>query len=166
MPVADLHAIPRQIGIRFELPSRFTTLSRERDTQWTVYPDNHIGRPSGSATAHTADRDTTPVLRSEPAWPWSLDDSPLGTSDFRSTKHSVRRASLVSDNGRGLQLLSNGHHGSRCWLQDDRVHWLVTARDGAPSESFQDGFFRPRRTRLPLDAAITDTIRLRPTPGP
>ena len=42
---------PRQIGLVFTLPGDCQTLSWRRKAYWTGYPDDHIGRPRGSAAA-------------------------------------------------------------------------------------------------------------------
>jgi hypothetical protein len=43
-----------------------------------------------------------------PAWPWSQDETELGTADFRSIKYGIREAALVSPDGSGLRVYAGG----------------------------------------------------------
>jgi hypothetical protein len=42
---------PRQIGVVFRLPRECDTLTWHRNAKWSAYPDDHIGRAQGTATA-------------------------------------------------------------------------------------------------------------------
>ena len=42
---------PRQIGVVFALPAGCNSLSWRRKAFWNRYPDDHIGRPQGTAAA-------------------------------------------------------------------------------------------------------------------
>ena len=86
-----------------------------------VYPDDHIGRPHGEASAlfdHPA--------KVPPEWPWSRDNTPLGSNDFRSTKRHIRWAALVLPQGPAVLVLSDGRQHSRAALASDRVHWQIS----------------------------------------
>ena len=50
---------PRQWGVVFTLPRTFDTLTWARDAQWSWYPDDHIGRPTGTARANPVARRTS-----------------------------------------------------------------------------------------------------------
>ncbi|QKW17815.1 hypothetical protein HUT16_00940 [Kitasatospora sp. NA04385] len=113
---------PSDVGIRYTLPDGTDTLTWQRDAQWTVYPADHIGRATGTATKNRASG--TDGYRTEPTWPWSQDthsyflfgkDSPAHwTNDFRSTKANVRLAKATAGaSGPGAQVESDGSDSVR-----------------------------------------------------
>jgi len=114
---------PRQWGLVLYLPREFDTLSWSRKGQWSVYPDNHIGRPLGTAKALTAGHAFK--FREMPAWDWKDDQNELGSNDFRSTKSALCWAALTSEKGPGLILVSDGKHAARAFLDGNRVGWLL-----------------------------------------
>ncbi len=114
---------PRQWGLVLYLPRGFDTLRWSRKGQWPVYPDNHIGRPLGTARALTAGRAFK--FREAPAWDWKDDQNELGSNDFRSTKSELLWAALSSEKGPGLLLVSDGRQAARAFLDGDRVGWLI-----------------------------------------
>jgi hypothetical protein len=114
---------PRQWGMVLYLPRDFDTLSWSRKGQWSVYPDNHIGRPLGTAKASAAGRDFQ--FRQMPAWDWKDDQNELGSNDFRSTKSALFWAALSSKRGSGLMLVSDGTRSARAFLDGNRVGWLL-----------------------------------------
>jgi hypothetical protein len=130
--IEDGKLTPRQIGLVFDLPRELDTLSWRRNAQWSFYPKDHIGRPVGRAKAMSGRPVCTdsPFYRTRPTWAWSQDCFPLGSNDFRSTKHFIYEASLTGDvasesGGAGLQALSDGNHHVRAWLDDERTRFLV-----------------------------------------
>jgi hypothetical protein len=114
---------PRQWGLVLYLPREFDTLSWSRKGPWSVYPDNHIGRPLGTAKALTAGRAFK--FREMPVWDWKDDQNELGSNDFRSTKSALFWAALTSEKGPGLMLVSDGKHAARAFLDGNRVGWLI-----------------------------------------
>ena len=107
----------RQVGVVFDVSERCNRLAWHRDARWTVYPDDHIGRPVGSTESGRDARwpATAPGIR--PTWPWAYDESPLGTNDFRATRTGIRRVSLVDKGGVGLHVTSDGSQAARAWLE-------------------------------------------------
>ena len=86
------------LGMCFVLPAAVDRLMWHRQALWSVYPDDHIGRPSGTA-CRTSPRSGR-ISRAAPEWPWAEDMSepsldgyqlPANTStnDFRSLKENV-----------------------------------------------------------------------------
>ena len=114
---------PRQYGLVVYLPRAFDTLSWSRRGQWTVYPENHIGRPRGIAKAIVPGREFK--FRVPPTRDWKDDQNELGSNDFRSTKSNILWAALSAEDGRGLMLVSDGRHAVRAFLDKDRVGWLI-----------------------------------------
>ena len=80
-----------QIGWTFNMPRRFDHLSWGRDALWSVYPDTHIGRPSGTATPDSADVHVTRITRPD-------------AFDFNSTKYYCNWATLTDATGVGLRV--------------------------------------------------------------
>lgn len=159
VPLSEISAVPRQLGLELIVPRAMNTLEWKRDGLWSVYPPDHIGRLQGTANAISA-KNTTEALRVEPSWSWGETGSELGTRDFRSTKHRIHRASLTASSGQGVAVLSTGRHSTRAFLQSDGVHWLITAWNGGPSEGFVDNYFGAKRVRIPLGDPIQDTIQI------
>lgn len=91
------HDDAKTSGVAFLLPAGIDRISWHRDSLWSVYPGDHIGRPKGMAlkkAAHAALR-----YRAKPEWPWSedmvdaflwgKDGAPQATNDFRSMKQNI-----------------------------------------------------------------------------
>jgi hypothetical protein len=87
-----------QLGMVLVLPASVDRLMWHRQALWSVYPDDHIGRPSG--TAYRISPRSSWTSRVAPDWPWSEDmhepflngyQLPAGaaTNDFRSLKENV-----------------------------------------------------------------------------
>jgi hypothetical protein len=128
---------PRQIGIVFYTPRSYDTLTWKRKAQWSVYPEDHIGRPEGVAKAlpdpglpGKAGDWMEVAYREKPSWPWSLDANALGTRDFRATRRNVLHASLKDSTGNGVTVFSDGTHHTRSFLDGDRIGLLVAWYSG------------------------------------
>lgn len=104
-------------GIAFQLSGDADRLSWERDSLWSVYPPDHIGRAAGVARRTRSGPVDEYGVR--PGWPWSEDmkdyylfgkDSALHwTNDFRSTKESIRWATVTREStGTGVRVESDG----------------------------------------------------------
>jgi beta-galactosidase len=144
---------PRQYGLVVYVPRSFDTLIWSRRGLWTVYPENHIGRPLGSARALSPDHKT--VFRKPPAWDWKDDQNALGSNDFRSTKADLLWAVLSRSEGEGLMVVSDGRQASRSFLDGERVGWLIadfTTGGG-------DIFFAPHHRMDDRPLAAGDTIK-------
>jgi hypothetical protein len=97
-------------------------LEWDRRAEFSFYPPDHIGRPHGQAKPVAIHATTLP-----PTWAWSADNSPLGTSDFRSTKRHIHWATLrYPDSGAGLLVQSDGLQNVRATLQGERIECVVT----------------------------------------
>lgn len=105
-----------ELGVYYLAPESFDALSWERDALWSVYPADHIGRPSGTAAK---DGGEVPAFGEKPENSWMQDqvsyalygkyDLPLrGTNDFRSMKHHIRRAELKNREGVCIAAVSHG----------------------------------------------------------
>ncbi|HTQ09390.1 MAG TPA: hypothetical protein VMI31_04905, partial [Fimbriimonadaceae bacterium] len=108
--------LAREIGLRFSVPKNCTTLTWDRIGEWNVYPDDHIGRTHGTAYAVYDHPQAVP-----PTWPYSQDNSPMGSNDFRSTKRHVLSASITYPTGEGVGILSDGTQALRAVVETDRI---------------------------------------------
>jgi hypothetical protein len=154
---------PRQVGLVFDVPRTFDTITWRRNAPYTVYPGDHIGRPSGTARAFgkMLDRYQPVNLREPPAWPWSEDATEGGICDFRATKENILFYQIHGAGGHGVEVVSNGRQHARAWVDGDKVRLLVADRSNAGAE----GFFRPHAAceDRPLKAGdvVAGTIRLK-----
>ena len=145
---------PRQIGVVFGLPADFQTLEWRRKAHWSAYPQDHIGRPQGAATAFVSGVPLSGLAgpRATPKWSWSADGNQYGTNDFRSTKMNILEATLHSAAGNGVRVLSDGSQHVRSWVDGGAVRMLIAdyTNEGAPP--FFTEHVTPHR---PLNPGIT-----------
>ena len=150
----------RQMGIVFDLPKSCDTLNWQRNALWTVYPEDHIGRPEGQAKAF---RDAKwPIIKphTEPPWPWSLDSNALGTNDFRSTKRNIIWACLKNVDGYGIFVRSNGKQSTRCYVDDDRIRLLVAGHSTGGRDGLSFGHLGEEQKPLKIGSVLEDTVQL------
>ena len=98
----------REAGIRFLLKGACDTVKWQRWSEWGTFPQESISRTEGTARAHRDKKWGEAHWNVRPAWPWSQDETELGTADFRSVKYNIREAALVSPDGSGLSAYANG----------------------------------------------------------
>jgi hypothetical protein len=98
----------REAGIRFLLKGACDEVKWRRWSEWGVFPPEDISRTEGTARAHRNKKWGEARWNVRPAWPWSQDETELGTADFRSIKYSIREAALVAPDGSGLSIFADG----------------------------------------------------------
>jgi hypothetical protein len=152
----------REVGLLWSLPPGLQRLSWRRQGQWTVYPEDHIGRLVGDALAF-------PVLAAgkRPA-SWSLDPDPRGCNDFRASKYNIVEASLTEIGGAGVRVVSDGKQSVRATVVGapaTGVALRVNDFFNGGGEGFLQGHYaRETRTLKPGDI-LTGTTHLRLLPG-
>lgn len=146
----------RELGLEFDLPLSFATLAWERRAEYTVYPDDYIGRPSGTASAHPAAAQTVPPGER----PFALDDHAWGSNDFRSSKRGIYWASLAGPGG-AVKVVSDGTQTVRCSLTPHEAALKVLdyyGGSGGPKEwsvlGFQYGAGRLIKTGETVKGAV------------
>lgn len=112
--------LAREIGWILTLPKECDRLCWSREGDWSVYPDDHIGRPVGEARAFADHAASLP-----PAWSWGEDNSPMGCNDFRSTKRHIRWASLGYADGPAVLVTSDGSQSVRATVESDRMAFHI-----------------------------------------
>jgi hypothetical protein len=143
---------PRQTGIVMDLDSALTTLRWHRQAQWSVYPDDHIGRADGIARA------AGEVM---PGSSWSRDDHELGCNDFRSSKRNINLAALGSENGMGLQVLGYGKKTVRAFMSGGRAHMLIADYSTGGADLFIDTHYAGERLRIKKGDRVEGSCLLR-----
>lgn len=95
-----------ECGISYILSNEVATLNWEREAVYSGYPEDHIGRPYGSADRYRGfGKDT---YRRKPEWRWSQDETNYalyggkdhgkhGTNDFIASRENIYFASAVLD---------------------------------------------------------------------
>ncbi len=106
----------REIGLQIGVPLWCDRLQWKRRGEWTVYPDDHIGRNEGTAMAHALGQQTVP-----PQQPFALDDTPIGTNDFRSTKRNFVFGTLTDKDGYGIGIEAVGTQHLRAEVDTDLI---------------------------------------------
>lgn len=125
----------REVGLLLDVAKEYRLLEWTRDSRWTFYPEDHIGRPSGKAAAFRTDGEWPEHgVKEKPAWPWSLDATDAGTNDFRSTKYNIFWACLSNPTGHSLRVESNGKQHTRAWVEGDRTRLLINDHSNGGSE--------------------------------
>lgn len=144
---------PYQYGLLMQLPKQFEQLSWKRKGEFTLYPENDIARNEGSALLKAKHINGVEEVGVMPTGDWKDDANDLGSNDFRSTKRAIQTASLQDGAGNNLKVWSDGSQGSRSWLQDEHIQWLITDYSNAGSEPFYgspftDGRFKTKGKAL------------------
>ena len=150
----------RQLGIVFDLPKGCDTLTWQRNALWTVYPDDHIGRPSGRASAFRDVKWPTIKPHTKPPWPWYFDSNVLGTNDFRSTKRNIIWASLKNNDGYGIFIRSNGKQSTRSYLEGNRIRLLVASHSTGGRDGLSFGHLANEQKPLEKGSALQGTVLL------
>jgi beta-galactosidase len=111
----------REIGIKALLPAKYDEVKWRRWSEWGEFPAESISRTEGQAKAHRNKRWPVQPANVKPSWPWSQDETELGTADFRSIKFNIYEASLVAPDGSGVQVQANADAHFRSCLTKDGV---------------------------------------------
>jgi len=111
----------REAGIRFLVNAACDEVKWRRWSEWGAFPSEDISCTEGTARAHRDGKWGEARWNLRPAWPWSLDETELGTADFRSVKFNIYEAALVSPDGSGLSAHANGDAHFRAALAPDGV---------------------------------------------
>ncbi|MGZ4987679.1 MAG: glycoside hydrolase family 2 TIM barrel-domain containing protein [Limisphaerales bacterium] len=122
----------REAGIRIMLKPACDEIKWRRWSEWGVFPKECISRTEGTAKAHRDQKLNVAHWNQKPTWPWSLDETELGTADFRSVKLNIYQAGLTSPDGSGLTLHANADAHLRAALTSGGVaaHLLSRCRLG------------------------------------
>ena len=84
--------------------------------------------PKGTAKAHRDKKWPDQPANVKPAWPWSQDQTELGTADFRSIKFCIYEASLVAPDGSGVRVEANADAHFRACLATNGVKMHILSQ--------------------------------------
>jgi beta-galactosidase len=119
----------REVGVALPTVADLHTLSWRREGLWSVYPDTHIGRQEGTASAFPdGSRPENEGIEIVSGQPWKDDTTMYGSNDFRSTKRNIRSAALTNGRGSGIRVLSDSGQHVRTQAFADAVDMLVLDR--------------------------------------
>ena len=149
----------RELGLKFDLPLAFQRLDWERRAEYTVYPEDHVGRPQGTALAHPVGPQFVPPGPR----PFALDDHAWGSNDFRSAKRNIYWASLSGGWGK-VRVVSDGSQAVRCSLTPHEVSLKVLdfyGGSGGPKEWSVLGFHYGAGRLIKTGETVKGTVRLK-----
>lgn len=153
---------PRQWGMVFETPAGFEETFWRRKGLWSVYPADHISRPSGTAKSFYPEVPAVQNPRIKPAWAWSKDFNQLGSNDFRSTRRNIWYAGLQDVEGQSrVTVVSDGRQHWRSWKEGEKTCFLVADFVTAGDEMFLGSHYAPYRKPLKVGDVISGSIILR-----
>jgi hypothetical protein len=158
-----------EVGIAYVLSSAINRLSWARKALWSAYPNDHIGRPRGTALRNS--NDAHRAYRQEPAGPWANDekdfflygpDDPArrGTNDFRSFKEKIWWAACTLEGTPlAVRAESDGTASVRAEvLPDGKVQININNL-----WAYTDLNYGVSMPRIALDPGYKNTVRIRLT---
>ena len=113
-----------EVGIQYILPAQVDRVQWDRRSSWSVYPDNHVGRPRGTAYKAVMENPTEwKDLNYDLYWLSGYQDRRETTNnDFRATKEYIKTVDvLLADKTVGVEAFSP---------ETDAVRLEVNARTG------------------------------------
>jgi hypothetical protein len=162
----DLPQDASEAGVSYLLSSDVDRLTWRRNSLWSAYPSDHIGRPRGLAMKASG---ATERYRAQPAHPWGDDSSDFflfgshdlgghGSNDFRSLKADVVYASCVlSGTNLRLRAESDGPLAVRAQVgAGDKITFNLDNLWGYPDLGW--GTLAPP---LRLPKTYTNSVRMR-----
>ncbi len=154
---------PRQIGIVMDLGEEFQTLEWERQSLWSYYPDDHIGRTRGVAVAFPDGAGEIKDFRQEPKKAWAYDYHPMGCNDFRATRKSIFYAKLSDKDGQGMRVNSDGNQHIRAWIADGMSRLLIANYDTGGADVFLARHYDWERKKIMPGMEIVGKVNLQLT---
>ncbi len=118
----------REVGIKALLPAKYDEVKWRRWSEWGVFLKDSICRTEGTARAYRDKKWPDQPANVKPAWPWSQDETELGTADFRSIKFCIYEASLVAPDGSGVRVDANADAHFRACLADQGVEMFILSQ--------------------------------------
>jgi len=150
----------QEVGFRFEVPLRLDHLAWKRNGEFSWYPEGHIGALSGDIQAYSGRPSFV-----NPTWPYSEDDSPMGSNQYRSTKRNITSATVRNTSGIGWTIQSDGSQHLRTAVESDRIAVFVNDwYGGSPAQigEYLENYGPGRRLRPGEHLRSTIHLRLLP----
>lgn len=153
-------ANPRETGVTFTVSRSCDLLNWDRNSKWTAYPKDHIGRPHGSAKALPDPNQLSLPINHQPDWPWNLDATEAGTNDFRSSKYNINYVSLTDADGIGIKVISDGQQTSRSYIEDENVKLLIADYTNGGYDPFFRSHVQDKYSPLKEGSIIKGTVTI------
>jgi beta-galactosidase len=118
----------REVGVKGLLHPEHDEVKWWRWSEWGRFPKDCISRTEGTAKARRDKKWPDQPANVKPAWPWSQDQTELGTADFRSIKFCIYEASLVAPDGSGVRVDANADAHFRACLADRGVNMYILSQ--------------------------------------
>ncbi len=111
----------QELGWAFTVPKTEDHFSWHRRAYWSWYPQDHIGRPFGTATPDSADVHLTKITRPD-------------AFDFNSTKYNCDWATLADSSGHGIGVVFDADNRQHCRgdFGPDGTYRLIVNRQASP----------------------------------
>ncbi|MEN8122883.1 MAG: glycoside hydrolase family 2 TIM barrel-domain containing protein, partial [Bacteroidota bacterium] len=151
---------PRQWGMVFTVPSEVKNLSWYRKGLWSYYPENHIGRTTGSAIPFDSKAFHLEAFGQKPVNDWRFDANSLGTNDFRATRENIYWAALTNKSGAGLTIVSDGRHAFRSFADGGTIRFLVADYSTGGGDLFFSGHYNDERKKLEEGSKIKGLFKV------
>jgi len=158
-----------EVGVAYTLSSSVDRLTWDRESLWSSYPSDHIGRPQGTALRNVGG--PVEAYRTTPIRPWSQDSKDFflygpddlggrGTNDFRSLKENIWHVScLLAGTDLRVRAESDGSAAVRvAVLPDGRVHLNINNLWGYPDLDWGN-YEQP----IALERGYKNSVRMRLT---
>ncbi len=129
----------REIGLVALLRPEYDTLKWKRWSEWGVFPKDSISRTEGTAKAHRDKKWGEAVWNQKPAWPWSQDETELGTTDFRAIKFNIYQASLTAPDRSGIRADADADAHFRSCLDPNGVKMHILKECPLSAEVLKNG---------------------------
>jgi hypothetical protein len=129
----------REIGVKALLRPNYDEVKWRRWSEWGVLPKDSISRTEGSAKARRDKKWPVQPANVRPLWPWSLDQTELGTADFRAIKFNIYHASLVARDGSGVEVNANADVHFRACLATNGVKMHILSQCPLNQVVLKDG---------------------------
>lgn len=129
----------REIGVMAILRPENDTLKWKRWSEWGVFPKDCICRTEGAAAARRDKKWPDQPANVKPLWPWSQDQTELGTNDFRGIKFNIYQASLTAPNGSGVHVDADADANFRACLADNGVKMHILTECPLSQEVLKKG---------------------------
>lgn len=129
----------QEVGISYLLTKDINQLTWDRNGLWTYYPEDHIGRNTGTALRTIDGKEKIFGEKPERLWPHDERDFSVfgqydiggrGTNDFRSMKEYINYAAAIKSNGNvGIKVESDGTEAVRLEVQEDKKNIITAESD-------------------------------------
>jgi hypothetical protein len=139
----------QELGWVFSVPGSCNQFSWKKQGPWSVYPENHIGRLSGTAFPDSANVRLTKIRRPD-------------AFDFNSTKYNCDWVKLTSKSGSGvyLQFEPDNRHHVRGGILRGEGNELIVNRQCSPPDDISKPVVPDLYMRLQKGKKVTGKMKI------